>query len=128
MHEKILLVEDDESDQHLFIEALHSIYPAIECVTANNGKDAIEKLSSGSSMPTIIFMDLIMPLMNGYECIAELKKQNKFKNIPIVIYTTSSKTTELKRISEMGAKAFLTKLTNFAILKNQLGEILEMKF
>jgi len=128
MHEIILLVEDDGDDQHLFIEALHSIYPAIECIIASNGRDAIEKLDNASPIPTIIFMDLNMPLMSGYECMAELKKQIKFKHIPVVIYTTANKTMELKRMSEMGAKAFLTKLSNFTILKSQLGEILEMDF
>jgi len=128
MHEKILLVEDDEDDQHLFTEALHAIYPSIQCVIARNGRDAISEMNNGLQLPTIIFMDLNMPLMNGYECLAELKKQTMLRSIPVVIYTTSNKTTELKRISELGAKAFLTKLTDFAILKNQLAEILETRF
>src|SRR5436309_14143464 len=117
-HRKILLVEDDTDDQLLFVEALHSIYPAIECVIAKDGHDALDQMNSGASMPTIIFMDLNLPRMNGYECMAALKKENKFRLIPVVIYTNSNRTTELKRISELGAKAFLTKLTNFAILKS----------
>ena len=52
MHEIILLVEDDGDDQHLFIEALHSIYPAIECIIASNGRDAIEKLDNRRVMTT----------------------------------------------------------------------------
>ena len=128
IHRKILLVEDDADDQHLFTEALHAIYPTIECLIANDGRDAIDQMNSTSPMPTLIFMDLNMPKMNGYECMAILKKENRFRHIPIVIYTTSNKTTEFKRITDLGAKAFLTKLTNFAILQNQIGEILEMNF
>ena len=122
------MVEDDADDQHLFTEALHATYPAIECLIANDGRDAIDQMNCASPMPTLIFMDLNMPRMNGYECMTILKKETKFRHIPVVIYTTSNKTTELKRITDLGAKAFLTKLTDFAILKNQLGEILEMNF
>ena len=128
IHRKILLVEDDADDQHLFTEALHAMYPAIECLIAKDGRDALDQMNTTSPIPTIIFMDLNMPMMNGYECIAALRKESRFRNIPIVIYTTSNKTTELKRITDLGVKAFLTKLTNFAILQNQIGEILEMNF
>ena len=126
IHQKVLLVDDDVDDQYLFTEALKSIYPSIECLIANNGQEAISQLASCSPMPTLIFLDLNMPLMNGYECMAELKKNTTFRHLPIVIYTTSNKTTELKRIRELGAKVFLTKLSNFNILMNELAEIFEM--
>jgi CheY-like chemotaxis protein len=127
IHQKVLLVDDDVDDQYLFTEALKAIYPTIECMIANNGREAISKLGSCSPMPTLIFLDLNMPLMNGYECMAELKKNTAFRHLPVVVYTTSNKITELKRITEMGAKVFLTKLSNFNILKNELAEIFEME-
>jgi CheY-like chemotaxis protein len=127
IHQKVLLVDDDVDDQYLFTEALKTIYPSIECMIANNGQEAISQLASCSSMPTLIFLDLNMPLMNGFECMAELKKNIAFKHLPIVIYTTSNKIMELKRITELGAKAFLAKLSNFNILKNELAEIFEME-
>jgi CheY-like chemotaxis protein len=127
IHQKVLLVDDDVDDQYLFTEALKAIYPTIECMIANNGREAISQLGSCSPMPTLIFLDLNMPLMNGYECMAELRKNTAFRHLPVVVYTTSNKTTELKRITEMGAKVFLTKLSNFNILKNELAEIFEME-
>ena len=127
-HTKILLVDDDEDDQFFFMDALKEVYPSVQCEIANNGLEAIGQLKSVSPLPSIIFLDLNMPLMNGYECLAGLKKDERLRNIPIVIYTTSTNNAELERIGRLGAKAILSKPSDFDILKMQLGEIMEMQF
>ena len=127
-HKKILLVDDDSDDQLFFTDALSEVNPDIECITAKNGLEAIVHLKTISPMPTIIFLDLNMPFMNGFECLAELQKENKFKNIPVVIYSTSSNTIDVERTKEMGAKHFMTKPSDFNILKTKLREILSMEF
>jgi len=64
---KIFLIDDDEDDLFFFKDALELIYPTLRCDTATNGKTAIDKLKVSSSLPDLIFLDLNMPVMDGFE-------------------------------------------------------------
>jgi CheY-like chemotaxis protein len=128
LHKKILLVDDDTDDQYFFVDALRETYPDVQCVIANNGLEAILQLKTIAPTPSIIFLDLNMPFMNGYECLEDLKKDDSFKNIPVIIYSTTNNSADYQRIKEMGAKAFLSKPADFDILKSKLAEILKLDF
>src|SRR6185369_504496 len=90
MHTKVLLVDDDDDDQVMFLDALGEISNDVECITMNNGVEAIKSLKILRPLPSIIFLDLNMPLMNGFECLKHLKKDEQYKKIPVVIFTTSN--------------------------------------
>jgi CheY-like chemotaxis protein len=122
---KILLVDDDEDDQFIFINALKEITAEHKCVIANNGMEALSHLKAGPSLPDLIFLDLNMPVMNGIELILILKADYRFADIPAVIYTTSDNPDEKKQMKELGVSAFLTKTANFKKLKTELARILE---
>ena len=121
------MVDDDSDDQMLFIDAIKEIDPAIQCHVANNGLQAMLSLHTNSPAPGIIFIDLNMPKMNGYECLAEIKKEKHFENIPIVIYSTSKIESEKERTIQMGAKHFLTKPPDFSLLIKELSRILNLE-
>jgi len=123
----ILLVDDDTDDQVLFLDALSHVNKTVKCDIANNGLEAMEALRSKTSSPDLIFLDLNMPKMNGYECLVEIKKEHSFKHIPIVIYSTSRIETEKQRTLEMGAKHFFTKPNDFTVLMNELDRILKLE-
>ncbi|MEO8150280.1 MAG: response regulator [Bacteroidia bacterium] len=125
MHKKILLVDDDTDDQLFFVDAIKELEPALECGIANNGLEALDHLEKVPPPPSLIFLDLNMPLMNGYECLAQLKKINQYKEIPVIIFTTSSHPVDMERTISMGAKMFLTKPPDFDVLKNKLQDILQ---
>lgn len=128
LHKKILLVDDDTDDQEFFIEALKELEPLMEYSIANNGLEALEYLNTNPPPPSLIFLDLNMPNMNGFECLAELKKGNRFNEIPVVILTTSSDPENKERSLKMGARVFLTKVAGMAAIKFQLHEMLEKDF
>ncbi|MDQ3051311.1 MAG: response regulator [Bacteroidota bacterium] len=127
-HKKILLVDDDKDDQLFFIDAINEIEPEVECIVANNGLEAIVHLNSIAPLPTLIFLDLNMPFMNGFECLSEIKKAEKFKSIPVVIFTTTNHPIDQDRMRSMGAKLFLTKPPDFRVLKTKLDAILHTDF
>ena len=127
-HEKILLVDDDADDQFIFIDAINEIASGIECIAVNNGFEAIDHLKTVIPLPSLIFLDLNMPFMNGFECLVQLKKDNLFKQIPVIIFTTSDSPREEKRTKELGAEVFLTKTSNFKLLKAKLLDILNTDF
>ncbi len=124
---RILLVDDDADDQLYFRDAISELRKKVECVIGNNGKEAQVQIGNPPP-PDIIFLDLNMPLMNGYEFLDFLKKEEAYKNIPVVIFTTSSEPQDVARVRQMGAHLFFTKPTNFSILCSKLDKILDMNF
>ncbi len=124
-YKKILLVDDDTDDQLFFVDAINEIEPALDCAVANNGLEALSYLEKIPPPPSLIFLDLNMPFMNGFECLAQLKKINHYKEIPVIIFTTSNHLLDMERTISMGAKMFFTKPPDFTALKNKLHDILQ---
>ena len=121
---KILLVDDDADDQTFFLDAIQAIDKPVYCEVANNGIEAIEHLEKTPPPPSLIFLDLNMPMMSGYECLEKIKKIQGFKEIPVIIFTTSSSAKDKERTQKLGAKMFLTKTSNLRELRSQLSEII----
>ncbi len=128
VNKKIFLVDDDEDDQLFFTDALKEIDPTIECAVAKNGKEAIKILSELKQLPDVIFLDLNMPFMNGFECLKILKTEIKLSIIPIVIFTTSNDPRDVQLTHRLGAEVFLSKPNDFNQLKQKLEHILKINF
>ena len=121
----ILLIDDDEDDHLYFKDAINSINPCLTIDTATNGKDAFDRLKESKTLPDIIFLDLNMPVMNGYEFLVYIKKEKKLCDIPLGIYSTSNSSRDSMLTKEFGAIFFLTKPKDFGVLCNKLKQILE---
>jgi len=124
-HKTILLIDDDEDDQLIFIDAIKEVHAGIVCLTADNGSDAYLQLEKSSPAPSLIFLDLNMPVMNGFEFLQRVKKNDRLKNIPIIIYTTSDSPLDKQNTIESGAVMFFTKTPDFKLLKIKLHDILQ---
>jgi CheY-like chemotaxis protein len=119
----ILYVDDDNEDCDFFRDAVKNIDPTMQCILASNGKDALLALGSKRELPDYIFLDINMPLMNGKACLAELKKSNIYRHIPVIMYSTTSETKEIKECYELGAFDFLIKPNAFQKLCEDLTSI-----
>lgn len=84
---KRVLVVDDEPDIVMLIKSRLEAN-GYEVVSAYNGKDGIEKAEE--SQPSLILLDLMMPVMDGYEAGQKLKENPKTKDIPIILFTAAS--------------------------------------
>jgi len=125
---RILLIDDDDDDQFFFKEALESINPLLDCETATNGKIALDKLKEGTSLPDIIFLDLNMPVMNGFDFLIQFKKEPALRKIPVGIFSTSNNFRDKEVTKESGAKFFLTKPNDFQTLRKKLKQVLSADF
>lgn len=105
----IFLVDDDPDDQEIFASVIEVILPTAKCSGAPNGQRAIEKLTDGSAKPSIIFLDLNMPLMNGKQFLVEIKKHPEIEKIPVVVLSTSSDPANVAETKQLGASYFITK-------------------
>ena len=109
LNRTLLLIDDDNDDTDFFYEAVKSIDKNINCFNAENGKKAIELLDKNNLVPDLIFLDINMPVMGGFECLKNLKNNEKLKNIPVVIYSTSSNTSDIVLAKKLGALSFYVK-------------------
>jgi FOG: CheY-like receiver len=123
----IFLVDDDEDDQLIFLTVVEKLCPELRCTTAWNGIDAINRLSQIDPLPEIIFLDLNMPLMNGHQFLTEIRKNEKFGNVPIVVLSTSSHLPSQDKALQLGAWHFLTKPSSLSEWEQQLMPILTAK-
>ena len=107
---KLLLVDDDADDRRFFIEAALEINDKLECAVAKDGLHALQILTDESqTLPDFIFLDLRMPRYNGKRCLLEIKANERLKDIPVFIYTTSTDVKESTELKELGAVHFISK-------------------
>jgi CheY-like chemotaxis protein len=124
----ILLIDDDADDQLIFKEAMSEITDKLGCIFANNGFEALSCLIRLDPAPSIAFLDLNMPIMNGFECLEQIRKNDQWRKIPVVIFSTSNNPEDKRKSEKLGATAFLTKTADFQLLKIKLSEILQSHF
>ena len=121
----ILIADDDSEDVEIFCDALTEIDPAIECIQVENGEAVMRLLTKTPvELPDFIFLDINMPRMNGKECLAEIKKNEVLKKIPVVMYSTSSDKRDMDACREMGADGYVVKPGDFKGLIGSLTSIL----
>jgi CheY-like chemotaxis protein len=121
---RFLLNDDDTDDRELFCEALATVDPVIVCEQATDGAEALGRLLNKEiSEPDIIFLDINMPVMNGWQFLTKLKNDDRYKDIPVIMYSTSSNVKDRRTADEMGALCFVTKPHAFRLLQNILGVV-----
>ena len=121
-----LLVDDDNDDRELFMEAIQTISSQIKCHLATDGQDALDLLGSFTDeLPDVIFLDINMPVMNGWNFLRAIKLKEEYKNIPVIMYSTSSNQREVDTAIDMGALCFCLKTEKFSSLKQILETVIK---
>lgn len=108
---KILIVDDDSRNIFVLASALEEFNA--EVYDAENGKDALEKLKT--LKVDLILMDIMMPVLDGYETIAEIRKDDNLKHIPIIALTAKSLKDDRHKCIEAGANDYISKPVDYDI-------------
>lgn len=105
MLKKMLVVDDSATD----LANMKSVLADAGCtvITASNGKDAVAKAKS--EKPAVIFLDIVMPEMDGYETCRQLASDPATKDIPVVFVTSKSQKADKAWGEMQGAKGYVTK-------------------
>jgi CheY-like chemotaxis protein len=119
----VLYVDDDPEDIEIFVEAVKECDRSAKCLVARDGKKAVDILHSGL-LPNVIFLDINMPVINGRLILTEIRKDKKFDDIPVVMYSTTINPGEIEEYKKMGANRFLVKHSHFQDLCDAVSEIL----
>ena len=121
---EFLLVDDDNDDSDLIFEVLKEIDTGIKYTYAIEGPEAFKMLENGYR-PSIIFLDINMPGMSGWQCLTKLKANEQYKQIPVIMYSTSSYQHEIDKAFELGALAFFTTPNHYSLLKKNMGIVVD---
>ncbi len=105
MKAKILVVEDELSQREALAEVLSRLGYEVQC--AANGSEALALMRHSESLPGLILLDLMMPVMDGWEFRAEQRKDRTLAEVPVVILSALDDTAQ-KTVQD-GAAAFLSK-------------------
>jgi CheY-like chemotaxis protein len=123
---KILHIDDDPDDQHLFRRAIRSIDQQSEIINATDGAEGIETLKSmkeENDLPCLIVLDINMPKINGRDACLMIKKDEVLSTIPLVIFSTSS--SALDKMFFKGKNVeYITKPTDYDVLVEVAGKML----
>src|SRR5688572_8025382 len=112
----ILLADDDPDDQMLFEDAVSELTPGlpVSLHIVNNGNELMEYLlDEGNPLPSLLFLDLNMPVKNGFECLYDIRHNPILKNISVVIYSTTGNMQEIDEVYKKKADLFLNKPNSF---------------
>lgn len=124
---KILVTDDDEDDRDFFAEAVADLHLTNPVEFCKNGVELLDRLyDKKNDIPDIIFLDLNMPILSGFETLQQIREDIKFKDVPVIaIYSTSATEDGVKNTFGLGANAYIVKPIVFSDLKKLLKKVIE---
>jgi len=121
----ILLADDDTDDCGFIREALKGFTLATQLTTVQNGEELMQVLTKEPrTFPDVVFLDLNMPRKNGFECLSEIRKNEKLKQLPVIIYSTSFHIEIANLLYINGANYYISKPAEISRLKKIVQEII----
>src|SRR6476661_7550946 len=117
MKKGIMLVDDDPEDREEFSDVYLAQFPGEQLYFAENGEKALallEQLSIDDQQLCLVVLDLNMPILNGTETLRKLKSDERYRQIPVVIYSTSINDREREECFRLGALDYLVKPSSFS--------------
>jgi CheY-like chemotaxis protein len=124
---KLLLADDDKDDCLFFQEALDELSLTSSLTTVHDGDQLMQLLNNPSTiLPDVLFVDVNMPRKNGLECLTEIRGNEKFKNLPVIIYSTSYEQSISNLLYHNGAKYYIQKPSDFRLLKKIIFKALSL--
>ena len=119
-HPKIMLIDDSSTNNLLYASILSDEgYEVVVCEQAKNALKSIQK-----EKPDLIILDLMMPGMDGFDLLSDMKKHAELANIPVIMLTANATDESEKRAKSLGVKAFLTKPAGIKEITEIVKEVL----
>ena len=120
---KALVVEDSPTMRQMVVFALRRI-PSLSCIEAEDGVDALRKLQAETV--DIIVTDINMPMMDGLKLIGMVRKDDRHKDVPIIVVTTEGASEDRERGLALGADAYLVKPIDASAVVAKVEELLHL--
>jgi CheY-like chemotaxis protein len=117
---KILLVEDDKFFREFYAQKLRE--KGMEVFQAGDGEEGLKKVAE--NVPDIILLDLIMPVKDGFEVLADISRSEITRSIPVLVFSTLGQEKDIQKAMGLGAKGYVNKsFFDFDTLFNRIMEL-----
>jgi DNA-binding response OmpR family regulator len=116
----VLIIDDDAEDTEIFCHALKEVAPHVKCLVVNNPRTGLIYLSGNTEPPHFIFLDANMFLIDGKECLKELRKMQSLNQTKIVMYSGYIPEKHFEELQKLGADQFLIKPSSYEDLRKSL--------
>ncbi|MDP4228856.1 MAG: response regulator [Bacteroidota bacterium] len=123
----LLLADDDKDDCLFFKDALGELPVTADLTTVHDGEQLMHLLGDETvvpPLPHVLFLDINMPRKNGFECLAEIKNDDRLKGLPIIIFSTSFEQDVVNLLFKNGAQHYIRKPADFSQLKKVIYQAL----
>ena len=118
----VMLIDVDKDDCDIFCDAANQISDC-KCHCVNNAMDALSMLNKVSKLPLCIFLDINMPVIDGFEVLKQIKSDPKLSKIPVVMYSTTPNPREAEKSLSLGADRFIRKTADYSKLVSSLRKV-----
>jgi DNA-binding response OmpR family regulator len=126
MEQKILIVDDEPHIRMLIEQTLEELEDeGVEFLTAENGEIALEIIQEEN--PQLVFLDVMMPKMNGMEVCRKVKKELALNDVFIVLLTAKGQELDRQKGNEVGADVYMTKPFDPEAILNKAREVLHLQ-
>lgn len=123
----LILADDDTDDCKFFKEALEDLAINANLITVNDGVQLMQLLSQKeAALPDALYLDINMPRKNGFDCLSEIKQNEKLKALPVIIFSTSFDLKVVNLLHERGANYYICKPAEFSNLKKIIARSLDL--
>jgi len=125
MDKKILIVDDEAHIRMLIGQTLEELEDeGVEFLTADNGASALELIQS--ERPNLVFLDVMMPKMNGMDVCQKVKKELAINDVYIILLTAKGQELDRQRGQEVGADVYMTKPFDPELLLSKAKQVLQI--
>jgi DNA-binding response OmpR family regulator len=128
--DSILLVEDEEDHARLIKKSLNGHGLRNDIFWVKNGAEALEYMKrtgkynkENAPRPGLVLLDIKLPMKDGFEVLEELKSDEMYKTIPVVMLTTTSETDDINRALKLGANDYIVKPVKFSDFIEKVGKV-----
>ena len=126
MSKKLLIVDDEAHIRMLIEQTLEELEDeGVEFLTADNGEQALEIIQNEN--PQLVFLDVMMPKMNGMEVCRRIKKDLAMEDVYIVLLTAKGQELDRLKGQEVGADVYMTKPFDPDVILNKAREVLQIE-
>ncbi|MBD3583801.1 response regulator [Flavobacterium selenitireducens] len=122
----IFYTDDDLEDLEFFREATESLNQSVELVTLNSGEALLDVLHNPPPRPHLIFLDVNMPGLTGFDVLEKVRNTGNFRKLPVIMFTTSNDQVIIDRSLRLGANFFVQKSGSFPNLKKSIEHALKI--
>ena len=116
IHSSILVADDNEMNREMLCRRLEK--QGYTVAAANDGQQALDMMAVENF--DLLLLDIMMPVMDGYDVLEKMRADQKFKSIPVIVLTAESEASNIIRCIELGANDYLVKPFDMVVLRNRI--------